>query len=48
MTDVERLKTLKRIERLAKLMDTAWGIPFTKWRFGFDSVVGLIPVRVTP
>jgi hypothetical protein len=43
MTDVERLKTLKRIERLAKLMDTAWGIPFTKWRFGFDSVVGLIP-----
>jgi Domain of unknown function (DUF4112) len=43
MTDVDRLKTLKRIERLAKLMDTAWGIPFTKWRFGFDSVVGLIP-----
>ena len=43
MTDIERLKTLKRIERLAKLMDTAWGIPFTKWRFGIDSVVGLIP-----
>jgi Domain of unknown function (DUF4112) len=43
MTDIERLKTLKRIERLAKLMDTAWGIPFTKWRFGVDSVVGLIP-----
>jgi hypothetical protein len=43
MSEFERLKTLKRIERLAKLMDTAWGIPFTKWRFGVDSVVGLVP-----
>jgi Domain of unknown function (DUF4112) len=43
MTELERLKTLKSIERLAKLMDTAWGIPFTRWRFGLDSVVGLIP-----
>jgi Domain of unknown function (DUF4112) len=43
MTEFERLKTLKRIERLAKLMDTAWRIPFTKWRFGVDSVVGLVP-----
>lgn len=43
MTEFERLKTLKRIERLARLMDTAWGIPFTKWRFGVDSVVGLVP-----
>jgi Domain of unknown function (DUF4112) len=43
MTDIERLKILNRLTRLAKLMDTAWGIPFTKIRFGFDSVVGLIP-----
>jgi Domain of unknown function (DUF4112) len=43
MTEIERLKTLKRISRLAKLMDTAWGIPFTRWRFGLDSVLGLIP-----
>jgi hypothetical protein len=43
MTELERLKTLKNIERLAKLMDTAWGIPFTRWRFGLDSVLGLIP-----
>jgi hypothetical protein len=43
MTDLERLKLLKRMEQLAKLMDTAWGIPFTRWRFGFDSVIGLIP-----
>jgi hypothetical protein len=43
MTEIERLKALKRIERLARLMDTAWRIPFTKWRFGLDSVVGLVP-----
>jgi Domain of unknown function (DUF4112) len=43
MTEIERLKTLNRIQRMAKLMDTAWGIPFTRWRFGLDSVLGLIP-----
>ncbi len=43
MNDIERLKILNRLTRMAKLMDTAWGIPFTKIRFGFDSVVGLIP-----
>jgi Domain of unknown function (DUF4112) len=43
MNDIERLKTLKRIQRLAKVMDTAWAIPFTKVRFGLDSVFGLIP-----
>jgi Domain of unknown function (DUF4112) len=43
VTEAERLKTLKRIGQLAKLMDTAWGIPFTRWRFGLDSVFGLVP-----
>jgi Domain of unknown function (DUF4112) len=43
MNDLERLKLLKKLERLARLMDTAWRIPFTKWRFGLDSVVGLVP-----
>jgi len=43
MDSIQRLKTIKRLERLAKLMDTKWGIPFTKWRFGLDSVVGLVP-----
>lgn len=43
LSDIERLKTIKRLERFAKLMDTAWRIPFTRWRFGLDSVLGLIP-----
>jgi Domain of unknown function (DUF4112) len=40
---IDRTKTIARLTRLAKLMDTAWGIPFTKWRFGLDSVFGLVP-----
>jgi hypothetical protein len=43
LSDIERLKTIKRLGRFARLMDTAWGIPFTRWRFGFDTVLGLIP-----
>jgi hypothetical protein len=43
LSDIERLKTITRLERFAKLMDTAWRIPFTRWRFGLDSVLGLIP-----
>lgn len=34
---------LKRLQRLARAMDTAWGIPFTRLRFGMDSVLGLVP-----
>jgi Domain of unknown function (DUF4112) len=43
MTEAERLKTLSRITGLARVMDTAWRIPFTRWRFGLDSVLGLVP-----
>jgi Domain of unknown function (DUF4112) len=43
MTEAERLKTLARITRLARLMDTAWRIPLTRIRFGLDSVLGLVP-----
>jgi Domain of unknown function (DUF4112) len=40
---IDHAKTLRSLQRMAKLMDTAWGIPFTRWRFGLDSLVGLIP-----
>lgn len=36
-------KSLARLQKIARLMDTAWGIPFTRWRFGMDSVLGLVP-----
>jgi Domain of unknown function (DUF4112) len=39
----DHTKTLSRLQRIAKIMDTAWGIPFTRIRFGMDSVIGLVP-----
>ncbi|MEC4983675.1 MAG: DUF4112 domain-containing protein [Oscillatoria sp. PMC 1068.18] len=39
----ERLKTLKRIRKLSRLMDTAIGIPGTKFRIGIDPIIGLVP-----
>jgi hypothetical protein len=42
-TPIDRARTIARLTKLAKIMDTAWGIPFTRWRFGMDSVLGLIP-----
>jgi hypothetical protein len=35
---------LARIERLARLLDTAFGIPGTRFRFGFDAIADAIPV----
>jgi hypothetical protein len=34
---------LERLQRLAWLLDASIGLPFTRFRFGFDAVVGLIP-----
>jgi hypothetical protein len=39
----EKVKQLARLQSFARIMDTAWGIPFTKMRFGMDSVLGLVP-----
>jgi hypothetical protein len=43
MTELDRAKTLKRVQRLSRVMDTAWRVPFTRIRFGLDSVFGLVP-----
>ena len=34
----------RRIRALAQFLDNARQIPGTSWRFGFDAIVGLIPV----
>jgi uncharacterized protein DUF4112 len=34
----------RRIRALAQLLDNAIPIPGTSWRFGFDAIVGVIPV----
>lgn len=39
----ERLATLDRIRKFSRLMDTAFRIPGTPFRFGWDPIIGLIP-----
>jgi uncharacterized protein DUF4112 len=34
---------LQRLKRLSRLLDTAIGIPGTRYRFGLDAIVGLVP-----
>ncbi|MGQ4274239.1 DUF4112 domain-containing protein [Terrihabitans sp. B22-R8] len=38
-----RAARLARLDRLARLMDSAFAIPGTRIRFGADSVIGLAP-----
>lgn len=34
---------LERLERFSRLTDSSIGIPFTRFRFGLDAIIGLIP-----
>lgn len=43
MNTVERLAMLNRIRKFSRLMDTAFRIPFTPFRIGWDPIIGLIP-----
>jgi predicted signal transduction protein with EAL and GGDEF domain len=38
-----RRAALERLERLAQLLDTAILIPGTRFRFGADAIIGLVP-----
>ena len=38
-----RAERIARIDKLATLLDTRFVIPFTKFRFGADSLIGLAP-----
>ena len=34
---------LERLRGITRLMDQAFGVPGTKWRFGLDALFGLVP-----
>ena len=34
---------IRRLERLAGLLDDHFRVPGTRWRFGYDSLIGLVP-----
>lgn len=40
MTDADGLGRLRAI---ARLLDARFGIPGTRWQFGLDSILGLVP-----
>lgn len=40
---IDRLVRLRRMRGLARLMDTAVRVPGTRFSFGADSVIGLVP-----
>ena len=42
--DTDEHARLKRLRRLAWLIDGAFVLPGTRFRFGFNSIVGLLPV----
>ena len=39
----ERARIIARLRWLARLMDTAFEVPGTGWRFGIDPIIGLAP-----
>ncbi len=41
--DLEHDPDVERLRRHARRLDAAYGIPWTPWRWGLDSIVGLIP-----
>ncbi|MAM62302.1 DUF4112 domain-containing protein [Maritimibacter sp. UBA3975] len=43
LDDAEKTADLARVERVARLLDTRYGLPGTRLRFGLDSLIGLIP-----
>jgi uncharacterized protein DUF4112 len=36
-------RTIRRVERLARLLDSEFRIPGTRFRFGIDGLIGLAP-----
>ena len=43
MTPYPHAERLARLDRVARRMDSAIGIPGTRFRFGLDSILGLVP-----
>jgi hypothetical protein len=43
MEHAETIKTLKRLQWMARIMDSTFRIPFTKFRFGVDAAADAVP-----
>ncbi|MFN2361568.1 MAG: DUF4112 domain-containing protein [Marinobacter sp.] len=40
----EKQAALARLDRFSRMADNAIGIPFTRFRIGFEPIIGLVPV----
>ena len=43
-TATKQKMVLARLNRFSRVMDSSIGIPFTKYRLGLESLIGLLPV----
>lgn len=43
LDEPERQKRLARVRQLVQVLDNAFVIPGTNWRFGWDAIIGLVP-----
>lgn len=43
MDKIQQLKNLQKIRKITNLLDSAIGIPGTKFRIGLDPILGLFP-----
>ena len=43
-TEAKQKAVLLRLNRFSRIMDSSIGIPFTKFRLGVESLIGLLPV----
>jgi uncharacterized protein DUF4112 len=41
--DPAHLRHLQRYSVIAKLLDAQFRVPLTRWRFGLDGILGLVP-----
>ena len=44
MLDTDPATRARNVRALARFLDNSISIPGTEWRFGFDAIVGLVPV----
>ncbi|MCQ8877736.1 DUF4112 domain-containing protein [Pseudoalteromonas shioyasakiensis] len=43
INNIDHQATLKRLERFSRFTDSSIGIPFTRFKFGIEALIGLIP-----
>jgi hypothetical protein len=44
LQNLEYLRLLDRLDRTAALLDSRFCVPYTRVRFGWDAIIGLLPV----